>query len=329
MLLREFVEAEEVEFGDCERFQVTCPACREAVFKKTRRSADSTVTHFLSHYRADGTDDRDCELRVDAIPHERLDAMSAEGREQTLDGFMSILRKSILRGQDALYRPGELEPWIARLLDRPVFEKFVVYAREALALVPRFPDPRGVVASMLAEFPRFKERSPFWQRRQAAYLVDVVRHLLAPNSKANMRFLAAAAYIHIGKRADEYRAARDKLVIDDIGYDPRLAVALIEALVNGKSEKALQAILFRGLGIGKASSPQQLQAAQARNVDVHRAIVGELLGPMVGILGAVPFPELARDRNAVFVDDNGMEKLWGIIQDMLEGMGRDPSGQGA
>jgi len=327
MLLREFVEAGEIEFRECETFQVVCPSCREAVFKKTRRSQTGEVTHFLSHYRADGPDDRDCELRVDAIPHERLEAMSTEGRLQTLDGFMAILRTAILRGQEPLYEPGQLKPWIDRVLSRPVFSKFDVYAREAMALTQRFPDPRAVVASMLAEFPRYSERSPFWQRRQAAYVVDVIRHLLAPNSRPNFQFLAAASLIHIGSRAAEYRAARDKLALPDIGYDPQIAVDLIEGLVNGKSEKAMQAGLLRAIGADKARTQAEMQAAQARNADVHRAMVGELLGPIVGILGAVPFPELAKDRNAVFKDHNGVEKLWAAIQELMEGLEGEADGQ--
>jgi hypothetical protein len=314
MLLREFVEAEEIEIGDCERFQITCPACREPVFKKERSRADGGITHFLSHYRAETPDEKDCELRVDAIGREHLERFSFIGRGQTLDGFMAVLRDAIIRGQAFMQPPGEYQKSLNRLLSRPVFDGFMRYANDAASAILKFPDPRQAVVDCMAGFPRFEDRSPFWHRRQASYVLDVLRHLATPQARQNMRVLAAAAYLNIGLTADNYRRHRDTLAIADIRYDPQAAVNLIEALVKGKSTQAMHKLSLRWSGADRARN----QDEAARCLDaVHRAIVAELVGPMIGILAAVPFPDLARDRNATMQDQEGVAVLQRLMAALL------------
>lgn len=108
LLLGEFVGADVLEYRDCERFQITCPACREPVFKVGRDIAGST-RHYLSHYRADKSFDADCELRVSGL---RLDEMERQGsisREQRLEYFLKVLREAAL---DVLYPEGDIRRFV-------------------------------------------------------------------------------------------------------------------------------------------------------------------------------------------------------------------------
>jgi hypothetical protein len=321
MLLREFVEAEEVEPGDCEKFLVTCPCCREALFKKTRARHEGGETHFLSHYRADSADAKECELRVETLSHEQIEHFSMAGRGQALDGFMSVLKDAIIRGQAFLMPPGEYQKSMNRLLSRPVYQQFVPYGLASINALLKFPDPRKTVADMLASFPRFESRSPFWHRRQASYILDVLRHLTIPQAQGNMRVLVAAGYLNIAVRADEYRRDRSQLMVP--GYDPIPGVNLIEAMVDGKSPAALKHLTARWSGADKATS----DAAKAKCLNnVYIGIVSELIGPIIGALGAVPFPDLARDRNATFDDNPELTRLKQLMDEAMAMLRDLPSG---
>ena len=318
ILLRELVGAGEVEPGDCETFQLVCPACREPVFKKTRARTDGGISHFLSHYRAETPDEKDCELRVDAISRDQAERFSMPGRGQTMDGFMSVLRDAIIRGQAFTQPPGEYAKSVNRLLAHPAFDQFAGYAREAVRVIPKLPDPRRTVSDMLAGFPRFADRSPFWHRRQASYVLDVLGHLTAPQVRQNLRVLAAAAYLSIGLSASSYRSRLAALPTDS-GSGGEAAVNLIEALVKGRSEPAMHRLNLRWSGAGKAATREE---AADRMAAVQVAIVGELAGPIVGILAAVPFPDLARDRNAVMPDADGLEALQALMGKLFGEMRR-------
>ena len=295
MLLREFVEAEEVEIGDCSRFQIACPCCREAVFKKMRARPEGGDTHFLSHYRADSPEAKECELRVESLSKDQIEHFSSTGRGQTLDSFMAVLRDAIIRGQEFLLPPGEYEKAMNRLLARPVYQDFLAYGREAISLMLRVPDPRKLVTDMLAGFPRFRDRSPFWHRRQASYTLDMLQHLSTSQAQGNLRVLIGSAYLNIGIRADEYRRDRSRERRPDFAVEPQPAINLIEALVAGKSPAALHKLNQRWSGADKARTADE--AAQ-RLSQVRMAIITELIGPLVGSLGSIPFPDLARDCNA-------------------------------
>lgn len=322
ILLREFTEAEEVEFGDCELHQIVCPACRDPIFKKTRgRSGSEERTHFLSHYAADGEDDRDCELRCAAIGREHLAPFDAVHRKQTLQGFFAVLREAVIRGQEKVHRPGVFRAAVDRLMSRPVFDDFLPYAREGLEIFMTIPDTRKSIADTLGAFPRFEGKSPFWLRRQASYLQDVIDHILAPGSKQNMRFIAAAAYVHIGLQAKNYRASRAELEVAKSDYNAIPGVDLIEALVMGKSKEALRKAVERISGVRQGVS--QVEASR-RVSAVYRGIMGELIGPMIGLLGAVPFPDLARDNHATMAFPDAMGELRNVMDVLLAAVAKLP-----
>lgn len=293
LLLREFLEAEELDFGDTEQFQVTCPVCREPVFKKERRRPDGGSTHFLSHFRAGSEAEKDCELRVASVGREHLAPFSAEGRGQTLQGFLAVLKDAIIDSQSMIFDPVKYRQAINRVQARPIFADFLKYGREVLATFHASEGAREQVADMIGSFPRFQAHSKFWHRRQAAYVLDVIQHLLTPPARQNLSFLAAAAFVNLGWQVEAMKASMAERDADgQMGYDARIAADVIAALVAGKSESAIKKLAARLPGGKPARTPQE--AARA----VTNTMVGiktEFLGPAIGILASVPFPELARN----------------------------------
>lgn len=304
LLLREFLMAEEVEFGDCERFQISCPVCREAVFKKKRARDDGYVTHFLSHYRSEEGDEKDCELRVRGMSFEHLKPYNVQGREQTLKSFLGVLKRAILESQGHTMSAEELASAINRLLSRPVFDSFESYARESVRTLMMLGgtthpetgvllNTREVVASMLAGYSDFQNESPFWRRRQASYVLDVLEHLMNKQARENFRYLAAAAYVNISRNILGYR----KRLSEDTpveGAERLVAVELINAMVRGKSRKAMDKMVQRHAMKGASTH----QDAERRVNEIYKGIVAELIGPICGILGGTPFPQMAKGEHA-------------------------------
>src|ERR1700691_622500 len=98
----ETIAAEHAEYGDCAKFQIVCPCCREAVFKGKREPPDKLPTHYFSHYNAGSDEARRCEIRVAALVRPYIQALLVGGHGQTLAQFMAVLRERVIRGQDEL-----------------------------------------------------------------------------------------------------------------------------------------------------------------------------------------------------------------------------------
>ena len=85
-LLGEYAAASELEYRDCEKFQIVCPQCREPLFK-VLRDIDETPTHYLSHYAAARAYASDCEMRVSAISTGAMEEHGRSSRNQRLERF--------------------------------------------------------------------------------------------------------------------------------------------------------------------------------------------------------------------------------------------------
>jgi hypothetical protein len=133
LLLREYVAAKEVDYGDCEEFQITCPSCHEAIFKAGKYDSDR---QYFSHYAASKSDVSDCELRVAALSNEQTARENLIGRGQTLAQFFA-------RFQDILVTwmySGKTPEWLGasdpltmkkRLMWSCSRPEFIRYARAA------------------------------------------------------------------------------------------------------------------------------------------------------------------------------------------------------
>ncbi|SOC30527.1 hypothetical protein [Thalassospira xiamenensis] len=317
LLLREFVTAEEVQFGDCEQFQISCPICREPVYKKTRDRQDGLTTHFLSHYRAETEEEKDCENRVTSAMVGKFGDFSAEGREQTLRKFIAVMTEAILDSQAHIIPKQEHRKLIERLMSREIFKDFSSYGKHCVDLMINNGQLENFVKLSIANSKDFSKESEFWHRRQTSYVVDVLLHMNTARTSRSLDFLIAAAIVNLGRNAKNFRRERaiDEVTTGEKRYLPMAAIDIIEAAVNGKSKTAIQNVIVRSTGLNSGKPKEEVDAIFG---GIRNAIVSELIGPMCGILASVPFVDLATRKHSTRDEfDKGMEGLLEFIQTFL------------
>jgi hypothetical protein len=189
LLLREYLAATEADYGDCAEFQITCPACHEAIFKAGALDGER---QYFSHYAASKSDVSACELRVAAIHREQIERANLLGHDQTLAEFFA-------RFQDALsdwifggFRDVDL-PGLRRRLRwcsaRRAFLQFADHLRGT-----DFPEQmrEAVYGDLWNDvLKEFTDQSPLWIRRQRRFATDFLHHLDAPNSLSAWAFIIA------------------------------------------------------------------------------------------------------------------------------------------
>lgn len=237
----EVVAAVELDYGDCARFQVTCPCCREAVFKKVRTREDGTALHFLSHYRAESAEAKECELRVAALSEAFLSRWSAEGRQQTLARFMRVLRRSIVEGQArlGLLPADEMRERADRLLRHPSMPGFAKDVERTIRDFYLGPDGRDRIREAISRFAAFGRMSEFWRRRQAAYVLDVFGHLTTAQMGPSLRYVVACAAVTAVLVPEAFPAVNK----DDLRDEGVADVA--RALVAGRPAAVVDRLLAR------------------------------------------------------------------------------------
>ena len=94
LLLGEYVKAEEIEYHDCEHWQIVCPACKEPLFKGKRETP--RVTHYLSHYGKDKAYVAECEARVKSVSGKYREKINIFSRDQRLNYFLKSLREMVV-----------------------------------------------------------------------------------------------------------------------------------------------------------------------------------------------------------------------------------------
>ena len=123
------VEAELASYEDCRRFLITCPVCREAVFKGVLPRRDGHETHYFSHYREVPSEQAErCELRVSSITKAQAEEARAEARGQALAIFRARFRECVLwsRAHVIFGLPPNpaIERGVAHMLSRPLWRDF-------------------------------------------------------------------------------------------------------------------------------------------------------------------------------------------------------------
>lgn len=101
ILLGETIEAQAVQYRDCERFQIVCPHCREPVFKVRRTSGIQSDQHYLAHYSSNASYQGECDLRVAQMDHKEQEKQNHLSRDQRLAYFLGILRRTL--AMDPMY----------------------------------------------------------------------------------------------------------------------------------------------------------------------------------------------------------------------------------
>src|SRR5919112_500131 len=85
-------------YGDCERYQIVCWACHEAVFKCVRARGDGRETHYFSHYREVPAEQVErCKYRVASLTRGDIEKAKAEARGQALAIFRARFRDCVQR----------------------------------------------------------------------------------------------------------------------------------------------------------------------------------------------------------------------------------------
>lgn len=190
LLLREYITATEVDYGDCQQFQITCPVCHEAIFKAGKYGHDR---QYFSHYAASKSDPKQCELRVLAITKEAIQEKNILGRGQSMDQFFAQFRGFIMRW---LYgsRAPEMQRRVNWMAARPGFIRYARGIGRLAASVRDNPIDRDPWQNALAT--EFRElRSAFWMLRQSNFSTDFIDHLLAPNSASALTFAVGVAVL--------------------------------------------------------------------------------------------------------------------------------------
>jgi len=191
LLVREYVEAREVDYDDCRSFQIVCPCCYEALFKA---GSDPEGRQYLSHYASGGSDVPDCELRVASMSTQSMQERNHAARGQHLELFQKRFF-DLLAAQffaDEAYRSHGLK-LIDRMTSRPSYRSLIREIRPSLQVMAHDDVAVGIV---LDPDVQYRSRSPFWRQRQKTYALSFLRHVVAPNSLRTLYFAVAMGVLH-------------------------------------------------------------------------------------------------------------------------------------
>ena len=211
LLLGEHVEAPEIVYGDCARYQITCPNCKEPVFKVERKSSQSNEQlDYFSHYEKERAYAAECELRVGRITGAQVEQARATSREQKLKYFLRVLKRAVIIEfrrdwgvADDVATPIEAE---IRRAERT--EALIEYRERFLKPMARqvLHVGEGGNAHVLLEYAQkeIKVRgeelapSPFASETHSRIALDVWLHLLTEKARDAFNFLANLAFMRAG-----------------------------------------------------------------------------------------------------------------------------------
>lgn len=246
LLLREFIQADEVDYGDCKDFQITCPSCSEAVFKVG--SADGE-RRYLSHYRGGTSDVAECELRVASMSRAGMDAANSQSRGQSLELFQKRFLEATLESLTPADTPendlrSRLRRMVGKAVARPAFRAYVRVLGTGLARSIRTTDGMRQLLGDGRQYrsgaiepgqPHRKGQSEFWVARQMGYAGDYAHHLFAPGSLRTLYDATAIGLFktrrvirNVGVVGDNERFLDEATDILLYGTDGRLSSFLTE-----------------------------------------------------------------------------------------------------
>ena len=201
LLLGEYVEATDIDYEACRKFQVVCPICKEALFKA---GSAETKRQWLSHYAA--TQDSECELRVGRMTSQQVMAHNLVQRGQSLELFNSVFRHELLHKlypHDAALRDKVAwhTRWMAR---RPTYRALVRHIRSRFKKSAKVRD--AAWASVVYEYPHLE----FVLKVQQSYARDYCEHLMTGPAIDNFTFA-----VSMGLRASYQDLERGGLLVFD------------------------------------------------------------------------------------------------------------------
>jgi hypothetical protein len=219
LLLREFITAVEVDYGDCQQFQITCPCCHEAIYKAGKYGQDR---QYFSHYAASKSDVSECELRVAALSRETIEAKNIIGHGQSMEKFFATSQDFVLNW---LFREQAKATRIRInwMVARPAFTSYALHLRKVVR--SREQTHRVLLRKLIADLLIVPQSSDFWFQRQTDFASDFIDHLIAPNSSALFVFFIAVSILltrPINVKDAAFTHGRDRVLqhyIDNLSDD--------------------------------------------------------------------------------------------------------------
>ena len=224
ILLGETILANAIQYRDCERFQIVCPACNEPVFKAERSLQDDLITHYLSHYRVVDNVASTCELRVNTLHDIDVDRENGIARNQRLVYFLSKLKDELAR--DSIYaRSAEKSHW--RLEKSSAFKllRDVAHEKSRSNSVEHF---KICLADYLhnLRIVGWNLRTSFDRSTQTRIARDMWLTVMTPHVRSNFNFLFCHSFLH------EIAALRNTLEVDPDASVQRETNRQLEAITE-------------------------------------------------------------------------------------------------
>jgi hypothetical protein len=293
ILLGETVNASEVEYRDCEHFQIVCPVCREPVYKIARRVHDGDAQQFLSHYAAAKSYAADCELRVRGLSADVVSRGNVEAREQRLAYFLSVMTKVL--GRSAIYTTEwrKTHYRISRSKAMDMLFAAVCDVIQQAGAEAMFEDNAQDHLQWLRES-GWGLKTTFDIHRQTTIAKDLWLTVCTPMARTNLRFLFNHAFLlefsgWLVRSKDE--------ASDDRAVSKRIADYMMAAMQERGAEASsdlIQGMMAEHLpaGFNKLRDGRQDDWSSS----YFTRILGNVSIEMVGCLLSMPYAEMLRER---------------------------------
>lgn len=286
MLLGEYIDAETITYTDCKSFQITCPICREPIFKVERKQPPPTL-HYLSHYETSKAFVTDCELRVKGISDQDKQRENSLSRGQKLEYFLSVLREEILKREFGM-NPQNVEKVkreTMRWMNAPGVQSFrdLFYKHQLSNHEMNTPENLSIlfdeyvkdIESVGGDFPI----TGFVIATQKRIATDIWLHLLSAKALGNFTFLFCVAF---GLLSERIASASRQRPLQQFERDFMVAVGQLIKVGRQKAEIVLETLLNTPIGTPFAMSGSNYLAKLA----------SEIFFEMLGILLRLPYFEM-------------------------------------
>lgn len=209
ILLGEHVEASTVVYGDCARYQITCPNCKEPVYKVERKSSRSSEQlGYFSHYEKEKAYAEVCELRVSALTPIQIESERAVSRSQKLAYFLRVIQRAAAVEVKRELRLGADKHTVLdsrmemALRSEGLMEyrerTFRPYAREMLKGAEEVKSKIEQALLMMKHRDEEIRDSPFTTEMQCRIALDVWRHVQTKKAQEVFSFLSTLAFLKTG-----------------------------------------------------------------------------------------------------------------------------------
>lgn len=286
-LLGEYVAAAGLTHGDCETFQIVCPACREPLFKVMRSvEREPKPVNYLSHYRRTDPALQSCELRVDRFSSEHIASTNHQTREQRLAYFLDVFREMLPTDPFVCYTKSmqKTHQWLGRSEAwRAMRTRHYQAATAGFARSPEFHETARLFCRDSADNGNLIDTS-FAIDKQIDIAADMMATITTLPSRSSYNALfnhAGIVLIQDCHRSDRIADAGEQKVFDTMG-------GFLSAIAEGGKlgERALRRMRQTPLGPPFLEQPSTYALKIASEIAYH----------MAGTLVRLPYFEFLRDR---------------------------------